>query len=332
MANVPYFTSITSESSFRTRFDLERAKLFSQLHNVAASDWDRSHLFACRVICRSARPNVLPILAGHSHLSDILSPEISKFVKGPKPDYFTRSEHYLVRDNQYGMSLGQIWAAMATIRGPQDNRITDFRISTDDKSDNDDDREVKRIRRRTLQDDGFVDSGVIQIGSSSPVAEGSQGTASVGYIDYETHFLLDSPEDETLRLASSVIRHVLYFAPPQDLVTSPIVVEFRDAKARLATSTPGLGRKLVATDDGGLCLREESNGAFRVSKNRVAILEAKRHFQWLEEGRPGISDKCFAQMTREALVARLADPLSELQHNRYFSLHFLSPMYLYKGI
>ncbi|KAF3386301.1 hypothetical protein F1880_000398 [Penicillium rolfsii] len=152
---------------------------------------------------------------------------------------------------------------------------------------------------------------MIQVGSSSPLAEGSQGTSSVGYIDSEARSFLNSPEDKTLRLASSVMRHILYFAPPQDSVASPIVVEFRDAKARLSTLTPSLGRKLTATDDGGLCLREESHGAFRVSKNRVAILEAKRHFQCLEHGQPVVTDKCFAQMTFEALVARLADPTTE---------------------
>ncbi|KAL4923027.1 uncharacterized protein BDV17DRAFT_25677 [Aspergillus undulatus] len=244
----------------------------------------------------------------------------------------TRSEHHLVRDTQYGISLGQTWAAMATFRSSQDNRTTDLCIDAGDGAESDNDRRAKRPRRHTLQDEVFVDSSKLQIGSSSPLAEGSQGTSSVGYIDSETHVLLNSPEVETLRLASSVIRHILYFGPPQNSAVSPIVVEFRDAKERLSTSTPRLGRKITATDDGGLCLREELQGAFRVSKNRVAILEAKKHFQCLEDGRPVISDKCFAQMTCEALVARLTDPLGELQHDsvllinttqRYMcSLHF----------
>lgn len=331
MANVPYFSSITSQSTFRTRFETEGAKTFPELYDVAASDWGREHLFACRVIRRYAQPNILPILAEYTQHSDLMSSaEIVKFVEGPKSAYMTRSEHHLVRDIEYGISLGQTWAAMAKLRAEQDNPRRDMLIDAEDGDESDDDRGTKRLRRRTLQDDGFIDSSMIQVGSSSPLAEGSQGTSSVGYIDSETHFFLNSPEDETLRLASSVIRHILYFAPPQDSVASPIVVEFRDAKARLSTLTPRLGRKLVATDDGGLCLREESHGAFRVSKNRVAILEAKRHFQCLEHGRPVVSDQCFAQMTCEALVARLADPLRELQHNRYRSGNFLSPMeYMY---
>ncbi|KAF4509188.1 hypothetical protein G6O67_005476 [Ophiocordyceps sinensis] len=49
----------------------------------------------------------------------------------------------------------------------------------------------------------------------------------------------------------------------------------------------------------------------RMSSNRLAILEAKRRFQYIVDGSPIISDECFAQMTCEALVARLADPLDE---------------------
>ncbi|KAL4985102.1 hypothetical protein BDW68DRAFT_189910 [Aspergillus falconensis] len=212
--------------------------------------WDRGHLFACRVIRRYARPNILPILAGYSHQSDILSSaEISKFVKGTESDYVTRSEHHLVWGIQYGISLGQIWAAMATIWGPQDSRTTDIPIDTDNVYKSNYDRKVKQLRYHTLQDNNFVDLGMIQIGSSSPLAEGSQGTLSVGYLDGDTHFLLNSPEDETLRLTSYVIRHILYFAPPQDLVVSPIV---------------------------------------GFEKSRGPILEAKRHFQCLEDGQPVI--------------------------------------------
>ncbi|KAJ5179768.1 hypothetical protein N7492_002978 [Penicillium capsulatum] len=206
---------------------------------------------------------------------------------------------------------------MAMFRGGQDHHRRDMLDDPEDENEGDTNTRAKHLRRHIFQDDSYIDSGMLQVGSSIPLLEGSQGTSSVGYIDRETHFLLGSPEDETLRLASCVIRHILYFAQPQELETSPIVVEFRDAKARLAALTPILRRKIIATDDGGLSLREETNGAFQVIKNRVAILEAKRQFQCLEDGRPIMSDRCFAQMTCEALVARLADPFEELEHNRY---------------
>ncbi|EQL03264.1 hypothetical protein OCS_01024 [Ophiocordyceps sinensis CO18] len=62
---------------------------------------------------------------------------------------------------------------------------------------------------------------------------------------------------------------------------------------------------------GGICIRKFGKGVFQVSSNRLAILEAKRRFQYIVDGSPIISDECFAQMTCEALVARLADPLDE---------------------
>ena len=140
-------------------------------------------------------------------------------------------------------------------------------------------------------------------------------------VDSESHRLLASPEDETLRLASCVIRHILYFGAPQDSVDLTTVVEFRDAKVRMAAFTPVLKRKIVAIDDGGLCLRKELNGGFSLCKNHLAILEGKRQFQCLENGRPIISDNCLAQMTCEALVASIADPFNELQPIGYNS-HF----------
>jgi hypothetical protein len=116
------------------------------------------------------------------------SAEIVKFVEGPKPDYATRSEHRLVRDIEYGISLGQIWAAMAKLRVEQDNSRRGMMTDAEDGDQSEDDRGTKRLRRRTLQDDGFIDSSMIQVGSSSPLAEGSQGTSSVGYIDSEGVF------------------------------------------------------------------------------------------------------------------------------------------------
>lgn len=133
----------------------------------------------------------------------------------------------------------------------------------------------------------------MQVGSSSLAADGSQGISSVEFINAESHRLLASLEDETLRLVSCVIRHILYFAPPQDSANMPAVVEFRDVKTRLSARTPKLKRKIITIDDGGLCLREESRGIFNVIKSRVAILEAERQFQCLENGQPTISDNSF---------------------------------------
>ncbi|KAI2741992.1 hypothetical protein DTO013F2_8655 [Penicillium roqueforti] len=319
MAHSPYFNTVTSKSSFTARFGAENKKLFSQLHDVGASDWGRDHLFACRVIRRDAQHSILPILSKYQFPSDLQSsPEIVKFLNGPDGVHMTLSEHRLVRDPTCGISLGQVWGALAMFKGSEERRGRDSSKVSPDESDNDAEPSPRRPRERIqrIAQRGYVDSREMQVGSSSPAADGSQGTSSVEYIDAESHRLLASPEDETLRLVSCVIRHILYFAPPQDAANMPAVVEFRDAKTRLSARTPKLKRKIIAIDDGGLCLREESRGLFKVLKSRVVILEAKRQFQCLENGQPTISDNCFAQMTCEALVARLADPFKELQFNR----------------
>lgn len=316
MSAAPYFGTVTSESAFRTRYEAENVKPFADIISVSASDWGRQHLFACRVVRRDPQRGVLPLLSQFTQTSDLSSsPEISRFIDGPSANDLTRSEHSLVRNSTCGISLAQAWSAMAMFKGGQDGRRKDIVDSTEEEDKSDPEARTKRLRRRTLLED-YVDTNTIQIGSSSPLADGSQGTSSIGYIDMESHISFLLPEDETLRLASCVIRHILYFAPPQDSSSLSTVVEFRDVKSRLAASTPTLARTIVATDDGGLCLRDESRGVFKISKDRVALLEAKRRFQCLEDGRPVISDACFAQMTCEALVARLADPLGELEHSR----------------
>jgi hypothetical protein len=59
--------------------------------------------------------------------------------------------------------------------------------------------------------------------------------------------------------------------------------------------------------------RQKPGGGFILANNHVAILEAKTQFQCLENGRPVISDTCFAQMVCEALAARLSDITDKLQ-------------------
>ncbi|KAJ5558043.1 hypothetical protein N7535_009533 [Penicillium sp. DV-2018c] len=151
----------------------------------------------------------------------------------------------------------------------------------------------------------------MQVGSSNS-GTSSQAASPLEHVDPAWSSLLASPEDDTVRLVSCVIRHILYFAPPQDGAILPAVLELRDANSNLSAHTPQLQRKVIAIDDGGLIYRQhhrhEITGLCIVAKSRVVVLEAKRQFQSLEKGRPIISDNCFAQMTCEALVARLADP------------------------
>ncbi|KAH8743629.1 hypothetical protein F5883DRAFT_592361 [Diaporthe sp. PMI_573] len=332
MAETPYFNAVTSESLFKARFKAERGKTFSDIDLKPANKWGREELFACRVIRRKPQSHVLPLLSEHIfHIEKPTLPEIDRFLEGPTDDQMAWSEHDLVRE--CGI-LGQAWAAMAILkrRGGSSN------TNALDNSSEDSDEPGKIVKRVKLafNDPCYVDSGKMQVGSSSPLAEGSQGEASsVGHVDQDSHNRHLRPEDDTLRLTSCMIRHLLYFAPPQDHRRVPVVVEFRDSRSRLSAFTPR-GRKLTAIDDGGLCLRQTTRGISKVSKNNVAKLEAKRNFQCVEDGQPIISDGCFAQITCEALVARFADPsedgsviiINAIQHYICFLEFKISQEYL----
>jgi len=232
----------------------------------------------------------------------------------------TQSEHFLVRNAGYGISLGQVWAAMVVLKQhtvEQEAPPTQAQGEPECESDNTTEESLPkpRLRRRTSYVE-FTDSSTMQVDSSSPLPlsssfYGSQ-TSSLGYVDSDTHHLGIAPEDNTLRLASCVIRHILYSAPPQDSASNSDVVEFRDAKNQLTRNTVVSKRQIVAVDDGGLCLRRQtSDKGFVLAKSHVAILEAKRKFQCLEDGRPVISDGGFGQMVCEALAARLSDDSQE---------------------
>jgi hypothetical protein len=66
-------------------------------------------------------------------------------------------------------------------------------------------------------------------------------------------------------------------------------------------------------------------------KNNVAILEAKAHFQCLKDGRPIISDGCFAQVACEALAVRLSDLRGSSQHRYAIPVHTFEVLEFYTG-
>ncbi|KAJ5120912.1 uncharacterized protein N7515_010300 [Penicillium bovifimosum] len=255
MAKNPYFNTVVNPSTFKKRFLAEKRKLFSELPDGRASDWRRDHLFACRVIRTNTMPYVLPILSEHLPSSlDLQSyPEIGKFLCGPD-GYLDQSEHRLVRDPTCGVSLGQVWAALAIFKGSVERRQT-FLSQHPPRGNGDESKaSSKRPRagtKRILPPES-TDSSKIQAESSGGSASSSHAASSPEYMDPKSSSLQVSLEDNTVRLASSVIRHILYFAPPQDDANLRGVVEFRDEKARNSVATPKLSRRFVAIDDGGL--------------------------------------------------------------------------------
>ncbi|KAJ5207826.1 hypothetical protein N7449_002205 [Penicillium cf. viridicatum] len=91
-----------------------------------------------------------------------------------------QSEHYLVRRSNCGITLAQIWAAIAIFKGNQDRRTRDLpaiQEPNESERDNDDKaKQPKRPRRYTFQPD-FIDSSEIQVGSSSPPHDGSYNSS-----------------------------------------------------------------------------------------------------------------------------------------------------------
>ena len=153
MADFAYFNCINSESAFEARFKAEEGKLFSEVHHVAASEWGRDHLFACRVIRRETQYNILPILSEYVGISDLKSsPEISAFLRGPDSTYLSQSEHGLVRDSGCSLSLAQIRAAMGMIKAGKNIDPDTFKENSGSESEDEYHERAKRPRRNTLQD------------------------------------------------------------------------------------------------------------------------------------------------------------------------------------
>ncbi|CAI7665715.1 unnamed protein product [Penicillium palitans] len=283
-----------------------------------ASGWRRDHLLACRVTVRQTRPYILPILDQYSESSDATSPvEIRNFVNGPESVKHLQKTLAAFKDDRDAQRTHQSNGPSNSNDGSHyEESNADSDVSMDTESDGDSKARSTRARRARQETpdettSAFVPSGTMQVASSSPRAESSHSASSTGYIENAEHQLRITVEDGTLRLASCVIRHILYFGAPQDQPNMSGVVEFRDAKLRSFQLPRLLEEPMKATDDGGICLRTKNrNNEFKLENDRVAILEAKRRFQWLEEGKPTIADECLAQMTCEALLARLvgSDP------------------------
>lgn len=134
MASIPYFNAVTSKASFATLFAREQGRNFEHLPYRTASQWGRDELLAARVIRRSTRPMVLPMLRPTSLPLDTRGPsEIKLFIEGPKPGQLALCEHHLV--HHHGSSLGGVWAALAKLAGPESRRTSDEKIADDSSQD-----------------------------------------------------------------------------------------------------------------------------------------------------------------------------------------------------
>ncbi|KAF9770306.1 hypothetical protein IL306_012174 [Fusarium sp. DS 682] len=115
------------------------------------------------------------------------------------------------------------------------------------------------------------------------------------------------------RLFECALQTILHNKSCQPLPdTEDKVVGFRHSRCRLAWSLPQLGKQILATDAGALCLHEKRNGNWALGGNRIAMLEVDSSSEQIVDGQPIISDENLAQMACQAIVSRAVDPLEEL--------------------
>ncbi|RGP59250.1 hypothetical protein FSPOR_11467 [Fusarium sporotrichioides] len=195
--------------------------------------------------------------------------QIQKFIDGPDDSQRLQTETQLV--HSVGVSLGQIWASLSDVRAQAPTKIPE-------PGSNPATPQPKRRKSNTTKED-FVDSGKIQIASSSPISNLSPSPAkSTGYADQDSiHHL---PREA--------------YAPEGEYT-----VELR--LQQCMTAEVGATKSITAEDDGGFCIRV-SQTRKRIMESTV-LFEAKRR-QHVLGGIPVVSDDVLAQMTCEAIAAR----------------------------
>lgn len=107
-------------------------------------------------------------------------------------------------------------------------------------------------------------------------------------------------EDSTIRLASSIVRHILNY---QQDTTKARLLSWRDQ--RVTYGYRGGSRAVSARDDGGVEMWLPGSGDLR----QFALLEAKLRLTNVD-GKPHVSDQVLAQMAGQAIALQR----SELNH------------------
>ncbi|KAK4034278.1 hypothetical protein C8A01DRAFT_39245 [Parachaetomium inaequale] len=222
-------------------------------------------------------------------------------------------------------SLGSVWAALGALLRPQSTRGSD-----DPPQDS-----GRPVRERHQPDFGdVVPPDSVQFGSSplNRPTTSSSATSSVGYTENPQ---VPAVEDLTLRLASCFVRFVLNYSQGDSTPTLEFHDERSSASYQLRTG-PASTASIQAIDDGGVRMFQPGDESLG-----VALVEAKRSFQAIEEGRPTVSDGLLAQMVGQALLTRLDSLKHKLvsrtsvttiqatkHYLRFFSFEPSAPSYL----
>ncbi|RDA84249.1 hypothetical protein CP532_1991 [Ophiocordyceps camponoti-leonardi (nom. inval.)] len=285
-----YYDTVRDRLTFAQKVkgkDSLSSLVYSESWKSAASQWDCEHLFAHRVICKEPRKR-LPLFESRRLLPNNpgeTSACIKALVQGPESVDALKywMEPQFVQHYEPD-SLGYVWAALTPFvrAGASSNhQVAASEIAVREAS--------KRVTRRPAELQDFVPSDQMTFGSSPPDfkhTSDSQGSHST--LDYIESVVAPPVEDASVRLAGCFIRCVLNYGQSQDQ-TDPFLY-FRDERQRYTFWQDGICM-VHAIDDGGIQFINQ-NGQSR----QVAMLEAKRHFARVDEGKPIISDQQLAQM------------------------------------
>ncbi|KAK3364176.1 hypothetical protein B0T25DRAFT_563203 [Lasiosphaeria hispida] len=302
-----YFETITSKSALR-KHQQEYAPLYRwQQHELRSpSGWSRRELFASRVVVRHVGGGVLKYPTPST--SAIIPPprrlpssELSKIIAPLRPGDESLTETELI--HRLGGTAGMFWAAL--------HRFTRERSAT---------TSTTRIDANTQHTD-YIDSGKIKIASSSPAPQQSSsfGSDNAGHVSREEHSACAVSEDATVQLASTFLRHALVHCPQQyvsvDGNSPQLLLEFSGIRRRIFTRFSDQTLELEATADGEVVLlRRNQTGRFDHGEALV-LLEGKRRFKLIHEGRPVIPDEELGQMVGEALALRLSLAAEQIGHS-----------------
>lgn len=280
-----YYNTISDESTL-ARASEGKASLAILLQSgwkSAVSQWGREQLLAHRVVCSG--PAVwLPLFNRFFPDLSTVHDCIAELLKGPASiDALKSSSEPQIVQSYQPDSLGYVWAALLPfVRATAKPDAPAAGATSTPKQ--------QRERKAPERYGGGVPSDQVYLGSSPdyykerPVTSDSDSSfSSMGYIER-----LEAPllEDATVRLASCFIRCVLNYAQPEN--NREAFLEFRDE--RLAYSYRLGGSRVHAVDDGGIQVFEKDTGFLR----QAALLEGKRTFQKIVNGKPVITDESLA--------------------------------------
>jgi hypothetical protein len=291
-----YFETITNTAIFG-RERLAGSKDINEIDELpAGSKWSTAQLFAARVLIRTARPDsrcnhILPALREYFDETAHNQPRIRELLEGPGQPGYKLTETELV--HLYGESLGPFWAALARFGSIEQTEPEGEAMGMDVDEQGDDSlkrphsseselssqapTQSKRVRMEPKRLD-FVDSSSMRVGSSSPTAPSASQGSSVGFVGQNDHASVDLPEQATVQIVSSFIRHLLRSCPPQD--------DTQQHRPQCLVELSGIwrehdgvmwnGEHIRATADGELALHTLSlEGYYKLAKQRPALLEAK---------------------------------------------------------